>query len=199
MIQTKLDSFRLNWYSSQLYPSKERVLYNYYQGQNIYRLTWLRAFDNPVIITLYKEGKKVWLTVKKLDRQPSFMKTVYRIGFHLPKTKDKKHPKFNPEDFKSSARDSVVLPNRLANLLINERKELTIKDWETFEQLLNSCNYWHMTPYSDERPGLDGSQWIIEASFADKYWLVDRWTPRDCFKNCGEYLIKLSGLTEEIY
>jgi hypothetical protein len=199
LIPTKLDSFKLNWYSSQLYPSKERILYNYYLEQNVYRLTWLRSFDNPVFITLYKDGQKVWMTVKKLDRQPSFTKTVYKLDFNSPKVKERKHPKFNSDDFKSSTRDSVVLPNRNANLLIDERKELHVKDWEHFEHLLNGCDYWHMTPFEIEPMGFDGSQWIIEASFADKYWFVDRWSPKDCFRNCGEFLIKLSELKEEMY
>ncbi len=198
LIPTKLDSFRLKWYSSQLYPTKEKILYNYYQG-NTYRLTWLRSFDNPVVITLLRDGEKVWLTVKKLDRHPSFMKTVYKRGLQFPKTSKKRRPKFNPDDFKSETRDSIVLPNRQANLLVNETKELRTEDWENFEKLLTSCGYWTMAPYDTDLFGLDGSQWIIEASSHNRYWFVDRWTPKDCFKECGQYLIKLSRLKEEVY
>ncbi|WP_143164752.1 hypothetical protein [Chryseolinea serpens] len=77
--------------------------------------------------------------------------------------------------------------------------ELTSTDWRNFEELLISCGYWKMTPYDIRKLGFDGSQWIIEASFEDKYWMVDRWSPKGCFKECGEYLIKLSGLQEDIY
>ena len=193
-METKLDSFKLNWYSSQLYPSKEKILYNYYQGQSIYRFTWLRAFNEPVFIALYKKSGRVWLTLKKLDRQPDFMKIVYvdkPFPFRTDKSKTFKNSKMR--------QDSVVEPDRHANILINDTKELTMADWNNFEKLLADCHYWNMTPCEIGLTGFDGSQWIIEASSKDKYWVVDRWSPQDGFRECGVYLIKLSGLKEEIY
>lgn len=198
LIATKLDSFRMKWYSSQLYPANEKILYNYYQG-NIYRFIWLRSFDNPVIISISRDGGKVWLTVKKLDRQPSFMTTIYKLRFHFPKTNEKQGPKFNFDEAQSETRDSIVLPNRHANLLVNETKELQTADWEKFEQLLTACSYWTMPPCDTDLTGFDGSQWIIEASSQSQYWFVDRWSPKNCFKECGQYLIKLSGLKDEVY
>jgi hypothetical protein len=47
--------------------------------------------------------------------------------------------------------------------------------------------------------GIDGSEWTIEAHFKNKYWFVNRWSPDDNFKTAGEYLIRKSGINEEIY
>lgn len=53
-IETGIDTFKLNWYSSALYCANEPVLYNYYQGHDIYRFLWLRSFHRPVVFSLHK-------------------------------------------------------------------------------------------------------------------------------------------------
>ena len=65
------------------------------------------------------------------------MKTVYKRGLQFPKTSKKRRPKFNPDDFKSETRDSIVLPNRQANLLVNETKELRTVGLGKFRETAN--------------------------------------------------------------
>jgi hypothetical protein len=194
LVKTGLDTFNLNWYSSQLFPTKEPILFNYYLGHDIYRLTWLRSFHNPVVLTINKKDDKFWLTIKKLDRRPQFMPTRNITDFVFPKVGE-------PYDTTKKIdldKYPIIQPDRHANLVVNEIKSLSATEWNEFESLLTKTNYCTMSPTQDFF-GLDGAQWIIEAHSLHKYWLVDRRSPEDNYKRAGLYLIKLSGLDEKIY
>jgi hypothetical protein len=192
LIQTEIGHSDQNWYASDLYSAKEPVLFNYYTGHDIYRFTWIRSFNLPVIISINRDNDIVWLSTKILDRHPTYTQikylrakipSLYDIKYNI-KTKDKI--------------DSIVGPHRYAEFKINSRKELSLKEWDEFERILKSCNYWNMTPINKEY-GTDGAEWIMEAHLSNRYWFVNRWSPKDNFKLCGEYLIKLSGINEPIY
>jgi hypothetical protein len=191
LIKTGIGHSDQNWYASNLYSAKEPILFNYYTGHNIYRFTWIRSFNLPVIISINRDNNIVWLSTKILDRQPTYMQIKYL------------HKKNLLYAIKHRARtkeiiDSIVGPYRYAEFKINVRKELSLKEWDEFEQILKTCNYWDMAPVKKEY-GNDGAEWIIEAHLTNRYWFVDRWSPRDNIKSCGEYLIKLSGIHEPIY
>ncbi|TPE45930.1 hypothetical protein FJM65_00875 [Pontibacter mangrovi] len=94
---------------------------------------------------------------------------------------------------------SVIMDTEFrGNISYNETKQLTLNDWETFENLLQETGYWSMAP-SDDTFGMDGSRWIVEAHQKDKYWVVNRWSPRSDFSRIGHYLIDVSGLKERVY
>ena len=179
--KTNIDTFVLNWYSSALYAFKEPILYNYYQGHDIYRFLWLRSFHRPVVFILSKNGDTVSLTTKELDRQPNF----FAMKYSTP-----------------GKPDSLVIADRKANIVVNETKKLSAIEWKKFESLLTQCNFWSMNT-TEKVNGNDGSEWIIEAHLQDKYAFVDRWSPsdrhQDNYANCGKYLIDLSGQKYEIY
>jgi hypothetical protein len=155
VIETGLDTFELNWYSSALYSFREPLLYNYYLGHDVYRFLWLRSFHRPMVFSLHKEKKNVWLITKELDKQSAF-------------------------------------------IIFNQTTQLSLKEWREFESLLAQCSFWTMPP-SKINSGKDGSEWIIEGHLCHRYWLVNRWSPKDDFALVGKYLIEKSGVDEEIY
>ena len=61
------DSLSLKWFSEVLAKNKEPILSNYYLGKDIYRLTWLRSFDQGVIIKIIKEQNDYIVETKWLD------------------------------------------------------------------------------------------------------------------------------------
>jgi hypothetical protein len=195
-IETGLDTFRLNWYSSALYCANEPILYNYYQGHDIYRFLWLRSFHRPVVFSLHKKGSEVWLITKELDRQPEWMDMTY-VHFRPPVLSENG----NVDEMWDEAEeivDSIVKADRKANIVLNETKQLSLKNWSEFELLLKDYSFWAMQPY-EETTGLDGSEWIVEGHLKNKYWFVNRWYPEDKFRSVGVYLIEKSELEEEIY
>lgn len=199
ILKTEIDTFMLNWFSSALYSAKEPILYNYYLGHDIYRFLWLRSFHRPVVISLHKDGIKVWLTTKELDKEPEFMDWLKPIKFIAPKILP--NGDYDTTDLKNTEepkREVFKKADRKANIILNQTKKLTEKDWTEFETLLSNCSFWNSIPYI-KMLGCDGSEWTIEGHLKNKYWFVNRWSPEDNFKIAGVYLIQKSGLKEEIY
>jgi len=171
--QINFDTMINEWHSYSLFKFKEPVLSNYYLGYDMYRFLWLRSFHRPIIITLSKKENVVTLTTKAFNEYAHYFELKRCMNCDTMGLKDPK-------------------------MILNETKELSLAEWENFEHLLTKCNFWSMQPYKEDR-GYDGAEWDIEAHLQDKYWFVTRWSPRDNFAECGKYLIKLSGLKEEIY
>ena len=80
-------------------------------------------------------------------------------------------------------------------LTMAKQKQIDEITWENFKTLLNQIDFWNMDT-EVETMGLDGSQWILEGKDADKYHVVDRWTPRGgAYYQCCDFLIGLTDLT----
>lgn len=183
-----LNDFYQNWFSSSLYAFKEPILYNYYLGHDIYRFLWLRSFDRPIVFILNRYNNNVWLIVKILDKQPQFIdQTILKA---LPIKGKGLKVELVP--------DSVIKGDRKANIVLEKRINITSSEWNKLDSLLKVANYWTIPPVKDAT-GTDGSQWIIETHKIENYRFVQRWTPKDKFRDIGVYFIELSGLKEEIY
>ena len=64
--EIKQDTFSVKWFSQDLWFSKEPVLYNYYLGHSIYRLTWLRSFHPAIILRIENRNGEISLIEKKM-------------------------------------------------------------------------------------------------------------------------------------
>lgn len=195
-LKNNIDDFREKWYSSALFSFKEPILYDKNLETNAYRFLWLRSFHRPVVFTLIKSESKVILTSKILDCQPEFLEHKYDprgwVGLE-EELKGKTIERFGDSLI-------VVKADRKANIVYNSTKELTVNNWDNFENTLQKANFWTTPSNKDDERGNDGSEWIIEGLNKNKYWFVARWSPRNNdFQNAGILLIKLSGLKEEIY
>jgi len=60
-------SWRESWYSGNLYTMKEPVIYTDTSYNEIYRFTWLRSRDHPIIIRIEKQDYKYMLYWKYFD------------------------------------------------------------------------------------------------------------------------------------
>ncbi|MEI7597660.1 MAG: hypothetical protein WCK02_18075 [Bacteroidota bacterium] len=72
IIQNEVDSFHLIWYSRFLYAMQEPLLYNRQLSKIVYRFTWLRTFDNPVVIRIERDTSGVILYWKVTDGQGGY-------------------------------------------------------------------------------------------------------------------------------
>jgi len=178
------DDFIFNriWFSSCLYAAKEPILYNYYLGYDRYRLLWIRSFHLPIIITFSKQGRRAFLEIKKLSKHPQFIEG-HIIG------------SFDEES--GFVVDSIMKIDWSADFLINEIKEVPTVEWNKFRNLLESVDFYRRIPVGGSL-GLDGSQWTIEVHHKNKYWFGNRWSG-SYVRECGKFLVELSGLNEEIY
>lgn len=189
------DSFVQNWFSSALYSFKEPILSKNFVGRNIYRFLWLRSFHRPVVFTLHQKEGEVWLNTKMLDRQPRFLDD--RIGGILKEEQEE----YIKEGYFVDKKEPDLLvrtADRKANIIYNKHISLSEKEWNQYEQLLVKANFWKL-PSNIDDGSTDGAQWIIEAHLNNKYHFVDYHSPDGDYKKLGVFLIRLSGLQEEIY
>lgn len=199
---TRIDTFKLKWFSANYLCFKEPILYNYYLGYENYRFLWIRSFHRPVLIKVIKTNK-VAITTKILAHQPAFMSEIYL-------------PEYRPHDNKRGEvgalttdlvslkqefpnADSIVVPKYNTKVVFDTSYYLSKKQWSKLKELLDSCNFWTLKS-TNTTIGFDGSEWILEGQSQNKYKFVVRWSPEDSFERCCEYLIKLSAAkSEEIY
>lgn len=193
VVKTEMEGLGLPWFSANLRLMKEPLLYNFYLGHDVYRFLWLRSFNLPLCFSLHKDGGKVWLSIKELDRHPKYMDQVWS-KFVPP-------PRDSTEKYVPPVIDSIVKVDRSANIILNETKDLSLDEWNTFEELIKQCDFWNMESTKMGERGLDGSEWVMEGHLKNKYWFVEKWAPDNNtnYRKCGEYLIKLSALNERIY
>jgi hypothetical protein len=186
LISTGIDSSMQRWYGEILWTAKEPVLYNRYLGHDIYRFTWIRSFHLPVVISLHRDGRDVWLNCEILNRTVDTFNT--RKVYWPAGSKSKKHNYLTTWDYKEHLQ---------AYKYYNSRK-LSIDDWDRFVELVRESNFNNLSP-TKASDGEDGSEWIIEEHSKYRYWFVSRWIPKDKFSWLGRRLIRLSGIQEEIY
>jgi hypothetical protein len=80
-------------------------------------------------------------------------------------------------------------------LVIDKQKTLDKETWEVFINKLDQSDFWNLvTNHTDS--GMDGSEWILEGKSANKYHVVDRWTPdkRSKYYECCDFLLNLTDI-----
>ncbi|MEQ9375859.1 MAG: hypothetical protein RIG68_11810 [Imperialibacter sp.] len=167
-IEIRLDTFSVEWYSEQLRFMSEPILYNFYLGKQVYRLTWLRSLHPGIVLRLENLNGEIILTQKEL----TLIKPWKRV--------DSVTYTYAPERFK----------------LKDKSKKLKSEFWRDFERLLADNNFDNMPTTVAWEVGTDGSEWILERHDKDGYFVVNRWTPNERqyknFREIGDYLIDAS-------
>jgi hypothetical protein len=74
-------------------------------------------------------------------------------------------------------------------------RALSRDEWQTVIARLDGAQFWHMATKSDDPPGFDGAQWIVEARRDGRYHVVDRWSDTDHgLESVGKLFLDLAGL-----
>ena len=78
---------------------------------------------------------------------------------------------------------------------------LSLPEWQELERLLDASEFWNMARDEPGAPGLtplDGTTWLFEGAFPDRYHLVERHPPgidarAAALVQAGHYLLRISG------
>jgi hypothetical protein len=178
-IRTRIDTFKLNWFSYYLNRLQEPVLYNYPLRKEVYRLTWLRSFHPPVVVRLEKEGAKIRIITKVLSRIPEL-------------------PGYRYSDAQGNVRLSDT--SSAVPFKINTAKNVSKQVYQEFIRLLTQERVLSLSPLGfRDRIGTDGSNWILETHRPEGYFFITRWTPEptEALRVVGDYLLNLSDAKDE--
>lgn len=178
----KVDTSKVEWYSDLLFATQEPILTNYYLGKEIIRFTWVRTYDEKIIIRIEKTANGIILYRKKLK--------------HL-----------NQDQFKTSD-NSWSYPKRLYNeskfeYAKNDSRKIELKTWDDLTKRIKDNKLWQMGTYKFST-GVDGAMWLIEIHSKDGWYLAERHSPTieqdKGFMDVGQLILKLAGLQkEEVY
>ena len=83
------------------------------------------------------------------------------------------------------------------SLVVNTTREIGVKEVRHLQDLVRALDFWHMPPEpapNDKVVGVDGAQWIFEASNKGNYHVIDRWSPRNGpVRELGLYVVRKLG------
>lgn len=87
-------------------------------------------------------------------------------------------------------------------VIVNEKKDITRKEWNTFKSFLKEMNYWKLDEDAVGPGWTDASSWILEGVSGKKYHWVSRDDPDHLnrypnFTKTCKYLMSLSGIDFE--
>ncbi|MDB5243990.1 MAG: hypothetical protein JWP57_4616 [Spirosoma sp.] len=178
-VVSRIDTFKLNWFSYYLYKLQEPVLYNYPLGKEVYRLTWIRSFHPPVVIRLEKDGNRTRLTTKILSRIPE-------LPGHWYSTRD----------------GTIHLADTSASIGFRKKSVRTVPKavYNEYVRLFVELKASFISPLGFRTSlGSDGSEWILETHKPDGYQFIVRWSPKqkEALRTLGDYLLNISDARKE--
>lgn len=167
------------WFSRYLYEFKEPVLSNYYLGEEIIRLTYLRAFDKPIMIKLSRHDNSALLNIKILSNQIDV--EIFR-------------------DLLQANYKTISDPKKLAELQENKSLRIDKPTLLHLDSLIKNTKIKSEIPADNTISGLDGCELLLEIHSSNGYYYIKRMNPGkdSSIWKIAECLIKASKTTEKI-
>jgi hypothetical protein len=81
-------------------------------------------------------------------------------------------------------------------LIVNSTRDIGMTEVRHLLTLIEAMGFWQMSPKPalSNLVGLDGAQWILEASSHNDYHVIDRWSPeKGPLRELGLYLARTLG------
>lgn len=191
IVKTNIDTMLVMAFSNYMYIAKEPILYNYYLDRDEIRFLLLNTKQNSFIFNVIKESDKYYMEVKETS---AFLHFANMLIIKDAQTK------LNSGILSKSDYDSLYIVNDPIQIFgdnifeTKEKIQLKEKDWNTLINLLDSNSFWNTLYEKKPKGGDDGSFWIIEAHFNNRYWFAGSWSPESGIYEIGNYINKLSGL-----
>jgi hypothetical protein len=135
-----------------------------------YRFLWLRSFNDPIAVRLFRRGDDYGLEAVISDRAGRYSANYGRWLFR------------GIGDYE---------PPR--NVSRRVKKGLSRNQWQAVIARLEEIQFWQM-PTHVVTLGTDGAHWIVEARRDGRYHVVDRWIGADGLKSIGMLFLDLADL-----
>lgn len=160
-----VDSLNLAYWSLLYSYFNESIYYNYYQGEERFRLLVAPSYKpNPYLITIFRKKNDYFLQCKYLKCHNKQIHSEFTKLASIDKTifvKDETLQVLNK-----------IKINGTKYLLFDTTIHISKKAWDQFKDKINSAHFWNTKPYDYSPPAIDGTDWIIEGQSEHKYWFV---------------------------
>jgi uncharacterized protein YneR len=156
----------MGWYRKQMRAAQVLPLCKTSNIQKeSFRFTWLRTFDNPIVVTLKKTGNKIQLYAVRLDGAG---------GYDPGKITERRNEVITPKEYDEFSK------------IIEESNFWTRKsEYQIFQEAVENSGEVIVTT--------DGAQWIFEGSNYYKVHSFDRTSPNeDAIYKIGIFLLEKS-------
>lgn len=186
------DTSRLSTFSSTMLKAGEPVIYSFEKNSpEVYRLLQFNGFDKCTIISLNKDGDKIWLSKKVLSRA-AFLKPQPGGNFVPALNSDgtiDSAKVTNYEEYETMA----DIPLKL-ELLSNSKSEQTQAAWDNLSSCIKESGFFELPSYSPVPPGSKKAvYWILEARIGGSYHIVERPDASGDFRKCCDMLLGLNS------
>lgn len=203
--KVEIDSMTLTYHSLYLSKFEEPILYRTETKDEIFRFTWLRSFDKPMIFKLViKESNQATLEIKEGNQMQLATVTDLR------KLRPNEIQKYNK--YCKGELDYIQVENILKKVKItkpnydfqyqSEKMKFSQVSLNEFRELFKRSNFSSLRSMESNLYGSDGAHWILEhLNSRFNYEFVYRWSPENNnFKDLCLYLISFGSLSKkEIY
>lgn len=203
-LNDKIDSMGFIGASIFLSKFKEQKLFKATDSSSMFRFTWRRSFDPPMIFLLTKSNSKILLQTKIGNKINDFDMSYYDIK-KLKKKDKERFQKYQKGQLDSmSVRDlfeitGFYVEDPVPFRYSTEVKEVSNKDYIHFISLLNKVEFWKATLTLGSGAHHDGEGWLLEGYTKEKgYHAVKRHSPgsegkQKGIKEIGDFIISLYG------
>lgn len=201
--EVEIDSMMVEYISESLKRIDEITYSNKYLGGENYRLTWLRSFHPPIVITVRHEGNEIKMT-SKIGNKVGFNNSYYDIS------------KLNHDEFKfymdyerGEVTDSIIFKAISEKIIYFEdtvefkvkkiQDDITNKSFDKLKKSIiknDILNHESITPYELIT---DGAYWILEMNLKEGYKVIFRHSPdqRTQFRKVCDKIVDLSPFKNE--
>ena len=134
--------------------------------------------------------KDILKVYNQLDFISSDTLALRRVNKEFPQTEDTNFIK---------ALNAKMVTDKIKDFSYTLQKATLGKDeFIMIEQAVSKLGEWNMLPQKDYFPGVDGSFWILEAIYNNKYYFNYLWSPDNCkFTDVCRIFLKYTDIKED--
>lgn len=168
------DVSRLAQLNTYFLETKEPVLFNFYQGRDVYRLVINDVDKKPIILSVNNEKGKAWIVVKTNIQTEDTLSAV---------------------DVVDPIQDS--LDNSMLTLDVNFdvfSRELTGEQVLAFDSIFQKTDFFHL-PIGEVNKSYS-SYYLLEVHQPDKYWYVYRPLDDQTLREVVDYMKSVAKLKD---
>lgn len=213
------DSLIIYGESAYLKAINEKKIYGCLLENDVLRLTYRRAFHEPVMIRITKDSLIIKYDVEAIVDQSVYNMTKLSedeceiweafdeydsyIRFDQTENADsilKLYPKILDSSYIKNLENKMYEPEFVKHHLRTQKVKITKREYRILLDSIDMSTFWMKDNFNHVFAGMDGSDYLLEVSTKDHYHFVYDWQPNEDFKKVCKLLLNYTDIKEsDIY